>query len=41
MDLMEIGWERDWIYLAEVRGKWQALGNMIMNLLFHKRCGIS
>jgi hypothetical protein len=33
MDLREIGWSgMDWIYLAQDRGQWRALGNTIMSL---------
>ena len=34
MDLQEVGWRgMDWIDLAEDRDMWQALVNMVMNLL--------
>jgi hypothetical protein len=34
MDLREIGWrDMDWIDLAQDRGQWRALVNMVMNLL--------
>jgi hypothetical protein len=34
MDLVEVGWgDVDWIGLAQVRGKWRALVNAVMNLL--------
>jgi hypothetical protein len=34
MDLREIGCEGvEWIHLAQTKGKWQALVNMVMNLL--------
>jgi hypothetical protein len=33
MDLLKIGWGgMDWIGLAQVRGKWRALVNAVMNL---------
>jgi hypothetical protein len=33
MDLMEIGWgDMEWIKLAQDRGWWQAVINMVMNL---------
>jgi hypothetical protein len=33
MDLREIGWDgMDWIELAQNRGQWRALVNMVMNL---------
>jgi hypothetical protein len=33
MDLEEIGWGGvDWIGLAQDRGKWRALVNVVMNL---------
>jgi hypothetical protein len=33
MDLREIGLDGvDWIYLAEDKGRWQALVNTVMNL---------
>jgi hypothetical protein len=44
MDLREIWWKDiGWIQLTEERDQWQALVNMVMNLLvgFHKRWGIS
>ena len=31
----------DWIDLAQDRDKWWALVNTVMNLRFHKWCGIS
>jgi hypothetical protein len=34
MDLREIGWVGiDWIDLAQDRGQWKVLENMVMNLL--------
>jgi hypothetical protein len=34
MDLREIGWGgMDWINLAQDRGQWRNLVNMVMNLL--------
>jgi hypothetical protein len=34
MDLKEIGWEDvDWMLLAEDRGQWHAVVNMVMKLL--------
>jgi hypothetical protein len=32
MDLRETGWCRDWIYLVQDGGQWQALVNTVMNL---------
>jgi hypothetical protein len=33
MDVREIKWDdRDWIYLAQDRGRWRALVNTVMNL---------
>jgi hypothetical protein len=33
IDLRKIGWDgMDWIDLAQDRGKWRALVNMVMNL---------
>jgi hypothetical protein len=32
MDLQEMGWDMDWIGLAQDRDRWQALVNMVMNL---------
>jgi hypothetical protein len=33
MDLLELGWGGvDWIGLAQDRGKWRALVNVVMNL---------
>jgi hypothetical protein len=33
MDLLQIGWDGvDWIVLAQVRDKWRALVNAVMNL---------
>jgi hypothetical protein len=37
----EIGWEGvDWISIAEDRNKWWALVNTVVDLVFHKICGI-
>jgi len=37
----EVGWEGvDWISIAEDSDKWWALVNAVVNLLFHKMCGI-
>jgi hypothetical protein len=34
MDLQEVGWgDMDWIDLAQDRGRWLALVNMIMDIL--------
>jgi hypothetical protein len=33
MDLLEVGWgDVDWIGLAQVRDRWRALVNPVMNL---------
>jgi hypothetical protein len=33
MDLREIEWDDvDWIYIAQDRGQWRALVNMVLNL---------
>jgi hypothetical protein len=32
MDLREIGWDVDWIYLAQNMDRWWALVNVVMNL---------
>jgi hypothetical protein len=33
MDLVEVGWgEVDWLGLAQVRGRWRALVNSVLNL---------
>jgi hypothetical protein len=33
MDLQEVGcWGMDWIELAQDRGRWQALANVVINL---------
>jgi hypothetical protein len=32
MDLREIGWDMDWIDLAQDRDQWRALVNMVINL---------
>ena len=33
MDLQEVGWgDMDWVYLAQVRDRWRALVNVVMNL---------
>jgi len=37
----EIEWEGlDWISIAEDRDKWWAVVNTVVNLVFHKMCGI-
>jgi hypothetical protein len=34
MNLRDIGWEVvEWMYLAQDRGQWRTLVNMVMNLL--------
>jgi hypothetical protein len=32
MDLREVGWEVDWIRLAQDKGRWRAVVNSVMNL---------
>jgi hypothetical protein len=32
MDHREIGWGVEWIYLAQDRGRWQAVVNAVMSL---------
>jgi hypothetical protein len=32
IDLQEVGWDRDWIDLAQDRHRWRALVNAVMNL---------
>jgi hypothetical protein len=42
MDLKEIGWDgMEWIDLAQDRGRWRALVDMVMNFGFHKMLGSS
>jgi hypothetical protein len=42
MGLREIGWgSMDWIQLAQVRDRWRALVNTIMNFGLHKMLGNS
>jgi len=42
MDGKEVRWEIvDWIHTAQDRNQWQALVNMVINLGFHKKQGIS
>jgi hypothetical protein len=31
MDLQEVGWSMEWIYLAQERDRWRALVNAVMN----------
>jgi hypothetical protein len=40
MDLGEVGWgDVDWIGLAQVRSRWRALVNSVLNLRVHKMLG--
>jgi hypothetical protein len=41
MDLREVGWGggMDWVDLAQDRDRWQALVNVVMNLLRSVKCG--
>ena len=40
MDLKDIGWQgMDCIHVAQDRGKWEILGDMVMNLLCSMDCG--
>jgi hypothetical protein len=39
MDLEIVWGSVDWIGLAQVRDKWRALVNVVMNLRFHKMLG--
>jgi len=32
VDLQEVGWGMDWIYLAQDRDRWRALVKGVMNL---------
>jgi hypothetical protein len=35
MDLGEVGWGMDWIYLPKARDQWKTLVKKVMNLGFH------
>jgi hypothetical protein len=41
MDLMEIGWEGEWIHLAQDTDQGQAVVNTVMNLRFPSEAGES
>jgi hypothetical protein len=41
MDVKEIGWNMDWIDLAQDRDQWKDLVNTAMYLGFHKILGSS
>jgi hypothetical protein len=32
MDIQKVGWDMDWIQLAQDRDRWRALVNVVMNL---------
>ena len=32
MDLQEVGWDKDWIDLAQDRDRWQVFWNAVVNL---------
>jgi hypothetical protein len=40
MDLQEVGCEvMDWVELVQVRDRWRALANVVMNLWGSTQCG--
>jgi len=42
LDIREVGWEGvEWMHGTQDRDQWRAVGNTVMNLLYHKRRRIS
>jgi hypothetical protein len=39
MDLKEVGWGMDWIELAQVRDRWQAVANAVKNFRVPQNTG--
>jgi hypothetical protein len=39
MDLQEVGWDMNWIELAQHKDRWLALVNVVMNLRSSIKCG--